>query len=83
MNTTIAPLACQELVELVTSYLEDVLYPEERAAFDHHIGTCDGCDQYLQQMRQTIEITGRLTPADVSAEAEAALLAAFRDWRVG
>ena len=83
MSTTIEPLACQELVELVTSYLEGVLSPEERAAFDHHIGTCDGCDQYLQQMRQTIEISGRLTPADISAESEAALLAAFRDWRVG
>jgi anti-sigma factor RsiW len=83
VSAAIAPLACQELVELVTSYLEGVLSPEERAAFDHHIGTCDGCDQYLQQMRQTIEISGRLTPADISAEAEAALLAAFRDWRVG
>jgi hypothetical protein len=31
-------------------------------------------------MRQTIELTGTLTPADVSPEAEAALLAAFRDW---
>jgi anti-sigma factor RsiW len=83
VSAAIAPLACQELVELVTSYLEGVLSLDERAAFDHHIGTCDGCDQYLQQMRQTIEISGRLTPADISAEAEAALLAAFRDWRVG
>jgi hypothetical protein len=31
-------------------------------------------------MRQTIELTGRLTPADVSPEAESVLLAAFRDW---
>ena len=83
MSTAIEPLACQELVELVTSYLEGALSPEGRAQFEHHIGTCDGCGQYLQQMRQTIELTGRLTPADVSAEAEAVLLAAFRDWRVG
>ena len=83
MSAAIAPLACQELVELVTSYLEGALSPKERAAFEYHIGTCDGCGQYLQQMRQTIELTGRLTPADVSTDAEAALLAAFRNWRVG
>ena len=80
MSTTIEPLACQELVELVTSYLEGALSAEERAAFDQHIGTCDGCGEYVHQMRQTIELTGRLTPADVSPEAEAVLLAAFRDW---
>jgi anti-sigma factor RsiW len=80
MSAAIEPLACQELVELVTSYLEGTLSSEERTAFDHHIGTCDGCGEYVHQMRQTIELTGRLTPADVSPEAEAVLLAAFRDW---
>ena len=32
-------------------------------------------------MRQTIELTGRLTTADVSPEVEAKLLAVFRDWK--
>jgi anti-sigma factor RsiW len=81
VSTTIEPLACQELVELVTSYLEGALSRGERAAFEHHIGTCDGCGEYVHQMRQTIELTGRLTTADISPEAEAVLLAAFRDWR--
>jgi anti-sigma factor RsiW len=73
VSTTIEPLA--------TSYFEGALSPEERAAFEHHIGTCDGCGEYVHQMRQTIELTGQLTPSDVSPEAEAVLLAAFRDWR--
>lgn len=80
MSTVTEPLACQELVELVTSYFEGALSSVERAAFEHHIGTCDGCGEYVHQMRQTIELTGRLTRADVSPEAEAVLLAAFRDW---
>ena len=80
MSTAIEPLACQELVELVTSYFEGALSSEEHAAFEHHLGTCDGCGEYVRQMRQTIELTGRLTPADVSPEAAAVLLAAFRDW---
>ena len=81
MSATVEPLACQELVELVTSYFEGGLSPEERASFEHHVGGCVGCGAYLHQMRQTIELTGALTPDDVSPEAEAALLVAFRDWR--
>ena len=83
MSATMQPLACQELVELVTSYLEGALPPEERAGFEHHIDGCDGCGEYVHQMRQTIELTGRLMAADVSPEAEAALLAVFRDWKRG
>ena len=36
-------LSCQELVELVTDYLEDALPPPERARLDAHIRDCDGC----------------------------------------
>ena len=81
MSVSIEPLSCQELVELVTNYLEGALPQDERASFEHHIERCTGCHEYVRQMRQTIEVTGRLTPADVSLEAEAALLAAFRDWK--
>jgi anti-sigma factor RsiW len=81
VSVSIEPLSCQELVELVTSYLEGALAQDERAGFEHHIEGCTGCHEYVRQMRQTIELTGRLTPADVSPEAERKLLAAFRDWK--
>jgi hypothetical protein len=76
-------LSCQELVELVTDYVENALGPVERATFEHHVGKCTGCHDYVEQMRRTIELTGRLTPADVGPEAEEKLLAAFRDWKSG
>ncbi|HEX6490656.1 MAG TPA: zf-HC2 domain-containing protein [Gaiellaceae bacterium] len=75
-----AKLSCQELVELVTDYLEDVLGAEERARFEQHIGTCAGCTEYLEQLRTTIRLSGLIRPADLSPEAERALLEAFRDW---
>jgi len=81
VSATIEQLSCQELVELVTDYLEGALPQGERASFEHHIDGCRGCREYVRQMRQTIELTGCLTPADVGPEAEAALLAAFRDWK--
>jgi anti-sigma factor RsiW len=76
-------LSCQELVELVTSYFEGALSEEERHELERHLDTCDGCRQYIEQMRRTIELTGSLSPADLSAEAEQKLLEAFRGWKAG
>ena len=74
-------LTCRELVELVTHYLDGALDAGERARFEAHIGACDHCTAYIQQMRLTIEITGALEPEGVSPEAERALLEAFQDWK--
>jgi anti-sigma factor RsiW len=82
MSVDVEQLSCQELVELVTDYLEGALSPEETARFDDHIGRCTGCAAYLEQIRQTIVLTGRLTPESLSPEAERALLDAFRGWPV-
>ena len=61
MTVDVEQLSCQELVELVTDYLEGALSAEETARFEDHIGRCAGCAAYLEQIRQTIELTGRLT----------------------
>lgn len=49
-------LACQQLVELVTDYLEDALSPDLLEAFRDHIDRCGNCTEYLHQMRRTIEL---------------------------
>ena len=74
-------LNCQELVELVTDYLEGALDERDLGAFERHLEHCDGCREYVEQLRATIEITGKLTPEDLSPAAEATLLQAFRGWR--
>ena len=74
-------LSCQDLVELVTEYFEGALSPEDARLFEEHAAVCKGCGRYLDQMRRTIEIAGRLTPELIGPEAEAALLGAFRDWK--
>ena len=73
-------IACAQLVELVTDYLEGALSAGERARFEEHLDECDGCVAYLDQMRTTIELTGRLRRADLAPEIPAELVAAFRDW---
>jgi anti-sigma factor RsiW len=81
MNGQSEQLSCQELVELVTDYLEGMLLEEERLRFDEHIGRCDGCDVYLEQMRLTVSMLGHVPKDALSPEAEQELLAAFRGWR--
>jgi predicted anti-sigma-YlaC factor YlaD len=78
---TYEELSCQELVELVTDYLEGALPAELHQRFDEHIAHCSGCQTYLEQMHGTIRATGTLTTEALSPEAERALLDAFRGWR--
>ena len=73
-------LTCQELVELVTDYLEGTLSRRNREAFETHIAGCTNCRVYLEQFRQTIALSGTLTEGDVSPEAADALLAHFAEW---
>ena len=79
--STYDELSCQELVELITDYLEGMLPAEMRERFERHIGHCSGCQTYLEQMRATIRATGTLTRESLSPEAERELLDAFHGWR--
>jgi anti-sigma factor RsiW len=74
-------LSCQELVELVTDYLEGALDERDRRAFEGHLANCDGCTGYVAQLRTTIQLVGTITPNDLTEDAETALLQAFRDWK--
>ena len=73
-------LTCVELVELVTDYLEGALDNAERRRFERHIAGCDGCTGYLDEMRTTIALVGRLEVDGLSDGATSELLAAFRGW---
>jgi anti-sigma factor RsiW len=81
VTVDVEQLSCQELVELVTDYLEGALSETDRARFEHHIGHCDPCTVYLEQMRLTIEVVGRLSVDALTPEAERHLVEAFRGWR--
>lgn len=74
-------MSCQELVELVTEYFEGTLPPAERERFEAHLGGCSGCTNYLQQMRQTIQVLGKLTEETIAPQTQAELLQIFRNWK--
>jgi anti-sigma factor RsiW len=74
-------ITCQELVELVTDYLEGTLDADMRVRFERHLAACAGCREYLDQMRLTIRAAGRLSEDSLPLAATEALLDAFRDWK--
>ena len=74
-------LVCQEVVELISDYIEGSLPRRERRRLDAHLAGCEHCSEYLVQMRATIQLTGRLRSEDLSPQMHAALLAVFRRWR--
>ncbi len=74
-------LTCQELVELVTDYLEDALPTDLLARFEAHLLECDDCPMYIDQLRTTIRLVGRLSESDVTPESRAILLGHFRIWK--
>ena len=74
-------MTCQELVELITEYLDGTLPEPDRSRFDAHVRTCSGCEAYIEQMRMTIRLLGKLSEESISAEARRDLLATFRTWK--
>lgn len=74
-------MTCLELVKIVTEYFDDVLTPDRRQRFEKHLTECEGCAAYVEQMRLTIHLTGRLAEEALSPAARTTLLAAFRHWK--
>jgi anti-sigma factor RsiW len=73
-------IPCQEVVELISDYLEDALSTRERRNLEHHLAGCPHCTAYLAQMRETLRLAGRLTPQDLSPEMTEEFSEIFRRW---
>ncbi len=71
---------CNELVELVTAYLDDALDENTRARFDAHLMECDGCENYLEQFRVTVRTVGKVRDAELDPAFRNRLLDAFKDF---
>ena len=76
-------LTCAEFVELVTDYLEGALDPDTEGRFVLHATACPGCETYLEQFREIIEVSGGLRTEDIEPGTRDRLLAQFRDWKRG
>jgi len=76
-------LDCNELVELVTAYLEDALPAGERARFEAHLTECPDCVEYVAQFQRTVAAIGLAAPELERTPPVSDLLRVFRDWKRG
>jgi predicted anti-sigma-YlaC factor YlaD len=76
-------LTCKEMVELMNDYLEGAMRPEDQADFERHLVFCDGCAEYLHQLRQLGTAAARVREEDLPERTKDALLEAFRRWKRG
>ncbi len=78
-----AEIPCQQVVELVTDYLEGALSRRDRRRFEHHLAGCPHCSAYLAQMRETLRLTGRLVPENLSPEMQREFAEIYQRWQSG
>lgn len=74
-------LVCQEAVELVTDYIGGSLSRASQRRFETHLIACPACTEYLEQMRVTIELAGRLDSEELTPEMRRNFIALYRSWR--
>ena len=74
-------MKCRDVVELMTDYLEGALSAADVERFEEHLAGCDGCRAYLEQMRTTRRLTGRVAEEPMPEALREELVAAFRSWR--
>jgi anti-sigma factor RsiW len=80
MDPNPVELVCQELVELVTDYLNHTLPAADRVRFEAHLLTCPPCTSYLAQMKTTLELAGELGRETATKDVEQQLVTLFRRW---
>jgi anti-sigma factor RsiW len=74
-------ISCQEVVELVSDYLDEALAADEAALFEQHLNFCEGCVWYVDQLRTTVATLGQIREEDLPAPTRERLMTAFRDWK--
>jgi anti-sigma factor RsiW len=75
------PIACEEMVELVTEYLEGALGRRARRRFEAHLADCPDCTEYLAQLRATIRLVGTISSDDFSPDMRDDFLQLYQRWR--
>ena len=61
-------ITCADSVELVTDYLESALSESDLANFETHLSLCEGCQVFLDQIRQTVTLTSHSRDTTVELE---------------
>lgn len=73
-----ADLACQELVELLSDYLDNQLSQRASDDVELHLSDCPGCQTALEHLRTSIALTRSAEVSALAPEVRQRLLTEFR-----
>jgi anti-sigma factor RsiW len=79
-SSDLPEMPCRELVERLSDLFEDALPERDRIRLEAHLAECDDCAVYLEQMRETLRLVGRIELDRLRPEARDALTEAFDAW---
>ena len=75
-------IACRDVVELITDFLEGALSVQKRVELEQHLVICRGCADHLNQVQATRRVLSQLDTGDeITPETRDQLLDTFRQWR--
>jgi anti-sigma factor RsiW len=74
-------MACEELVAVLSDYLDGSLAPDDRRRLEAHLDECPYCVNYVVQMRETVDAIGGVSLESLAPERQEEVLEAFRGWR--
>ena len=80
MNSGLPEMPCQELVEVITDYLESAMPERDRIRFEEHLALCDDCREYVAQLERTRQLVGVIREQQLDPEVREGLVEAFRGW---
>ena len=52
------PITCQAAVHAASDHLAGLLSDAERSALEDHLARCDGCSNFMDQLRSTVAVLG-------------------------
>ena len=74
-------LSCRQMARLFTDYLDDGMPRVERLRFEEHLSLCNGCTDYLDQLRDVITVSDRIEPEEIPEDLRDRFLTTFDLWR--
>lgn len=71
-------LACDDVMQRVTEYLDEALPPGAKPRFEQHLAECANCTRHIDEIRQTVQRLGALPREPMPAAMRDRLLQTLR-----
>jgi len=59
---------CSEIADLLSEYIDDEMDPASRANLEKHLEDCPPCDEFLRELRGSIELTRKIRTERIPSE---------------